>query len=83
MRRDIRRALAFDRRVRFVAAQFHIATERDGGHTIVGCPVLSPKQARTDSDFEELGNDEMAKLMEDNRCAEDKNKGENSNYAAL
>ena len=90
MRRDIRRAFAFNGRVRFIAAQFDVTTERNCGHAIVGGPILSPKQARTEThreslnaDFEELRYDEMAKLMKDDRRAEDENKGENSDYTAL
>ena len=90
MRRNIRRAFAFDGRIRIITAQFDVTPERDCGHAVVGGPVLSPKQARTEArreslnaDFEELRDDEVPEFVENNRRAEDEYKSENSNYAAL
>src|SRR6185295_18034419 len=89
-RRNVRRTFAFDRRVRFVAAQFHIAAERDQRHSIIRVPFFLSKQARPkpkrkgfDSYFQQLSDNEVSELVKRDCGAENENEGENSDNASL
>src|ERR1044072_806231 len=87
---NVRRALAFDRRIRLVAPEFHVTAERYQRHSIIRMTFFlseqagaKPKRKGFDSNFQQLSDDEVTKLVKRDRCAKNENEGENSDNATL
>src|SRR5581483_11702610 len=90
IRRNVRRALAFDRRVRIIATQLHVATQRNRGNPIVSRSLskspmtwAKPKREGLDANLQQLGNDKMDKLMQRHGRAQNKNERQHADNSAL